>query len=87
MTSFTSYRGRIPALRRRAIAVLFSALALAGATFPSVGNAEPAIPVWDDFSAGFTVGPVGSSAKWFYFATPDGAFVSDDGVTATPFGT
>jgi hypothetical protein len=30
-----------------------------------------------------TVGPVGSTAKWFYFATPDGAFVGDDGVTST----
>jgi Family of unknown function (DUF6081) len=48
---------------------------------PSVGAAAPALPVWDDFSSGFSVGPVGSSARWFYFATPDGAFVGDDGNT------
>jgi hypothetical protein len=52
-----------------------------------VGNAAPALPVWDDFSAGFTVGPIGSSAKWFYFATPDGSFVGDDGLTSTAHGT
>jgi len=57
---------------------ILTALAAGGA--PSVG-AAPAVPVWDDFSAGFTVGPIGSTAKWFYFATPDGAFVGDDGNT------
>jgi hypothetical protein len=59
------------------------ALALAVGVMPSVGAAAPTVPVWDDFSSGFSVGPIGSSAKWFYFATPDGAFVGDDGNTFT----
>src|SRR5215471_6020504 len=62
-------------------------VALALVAMPSVGAAAPALPVWDDFSSGFTVGPIGSSAKWFYFATPDGGFVGDDGNTFTTHGT
>jgi len=73
--------------RDRSIATLFAALALAVASFPTIGHAAPGLPVWDDFTSGFTVGPVGSAAKWFYFATPDGSFVGDDGSTATPHGT
>jgi len=74
------------AFQRRARAALFIVLALVVGALPSVGNAALAVPVWDDFSAGFTVGPIGSSAKWFYFATPDGAFVGDDGLTSTAHG-
>jgi Family of unknown function (DUF6081) len=66
---------------------LWMSAALMVGVLPSVGAAAPALPVWDDFSAGFTVGPIGSSAKWFYFATPDGAFVGDDGNTFTAGGT
>jgi hypothetical protein len=62
---------------------LFISLVLAVCLVPSTGAAAPSLPVWDDFSAGFSVGPVGSNAKWFYFATPDGAFVGDDGNTFT----
>jgi len=62
-------------------------VALALVAVPSVGAAAPALPVWDDFSSGFTVGPIGSSAKWFYFGTPDGAFVGDDANTFTAHGT
>jgi len=64
---------------RRIVFACFVSLALGIGVVPGVGAAAPAIPVWDDFSAGFTVGPIGSTAKWFYFATPDGAFVGDDG--------
>jgi len=70
------------ALQRIAVG-LCMALALTVGVLPSVGAAAPAVPVWDDFSSGFSVGPIGSSAKWFYFATPDGAFVGDDGYTFT----
>jgi hypothetical protein len=77
-------------LRRRAlqksVLALSTALVLAVGALPSVGAAAPALPVWDDFSNGFSVGPIGSSAKWFYFGTPDGAFVGDDGNTVTAGG-
>ncbi|HEY1294264.1 MAG TPA: DUF6081 family protein [Chloroflexota bacterium] len=66
---------------------LFASMALATGVLPPAAAAAPALPVWDDFSSGFTVGPIGSSAKWFYFATPDGAFVGDDGNTFTTHGT
>jgi hypothetical protein len=83
--ALSSHKGR--AFRSRPIAALFTGLALALGTFPSVGNAASAVTVWDDFSAGITVGPIGSSAKWFYFATPDGTFVGDDGITSTAHST
>ena len=58
-------------MQRIVVGVCLS-LALAVGVLPSVGAAAPTVPVWDDFSNGFSVGPIGSSAKWFYFATPDG---------------
>ena len=67
-------------MQRIVVGVCLS-LALAVGGLPSVGAAAPTVPVWDDFSNGFSVGPIGSSAKWFYFATPDGSFVGDDGHT------
>ena len=41
--------------------------------------AGPTITLWDDFSAGFTIGTPG--AKWFYFGTPDG-FQANNAVTS-----
>jgi Family of unknown function (DUF6081) len=80
----------LPDSRRRALQAsvfgLFMLVTLAVGVPPSVGAAAPAVPVWDDFGGGFTVGSIGSSAKWFYFATPDGAFVGDDGNTFTARG-
>jgi hypothetical protein len=83
--ALSSRQGR--PFRRKRIAVLFTLFALALGTFPSVGNAASAVSVWDDFSAGISIGPIGSSAKWFYFATPDGSFVGDDGITSTAHST
>jgi Family of unknown function (DUF6081) len=72
---------------QRIVVGLFMSAALAVGFLPSVVTAAPPIPIWDDFSSGFNVGPIGSSAKWFYFGTPDGAFVGDDGNTFTTGGT
>lgn len=60
---------------------LFSVLAVAVVSLAGAGTATAAVPVWDDFGAGFSVGAAGSSAKWFFFSAA--GFVGDDGVTST----
>jgi hypothetical protein len=74
---------QVPSVLRRIVFGVLASLTVGPGILPTVGVAAPTIPVWDDFSDGFTVGPIGSTAKWFYFATPDGAFVGDDGNTYT----
>ena len=76
---------RLNALRKSTIAFSLS-LVLAVCLVPSTGAAAPSVPGVGRLQAGFSVGPVGSNAKWFYFGTPDGAFVGDDGNTFTAGG-
>jgi hypothetical protein len=65
--------------RRFAFSILASCLLAIGSA-PAAGVvASTPLPTWDDFRRGFAVGAPGSGAKWFYFATPDGRFVGDDG--------
>ena len=77
-----------PASRRSKVAATVSCLlAVASLAGPAVVGAAPSPTgssynvVWDDFSKGFTVGDLGTSAKWFYFAA--GPFVGNDGVATT----
>ena len=56
------------------------------ASVPSAGRSagvlaasSTSLPVWDDFSGGFTVGT--PTAKWFYFQA--GSYIGDDGITKT----
>jgi uncharacterized protein DUF6081 len=73
--------------RSTLIAILSCALATVSVARPAIVGAAPSPTgttynvVWDDFSKGFTVGDVGTAAKWFYFGA--GPFVGNDGVATT----
>ena len=73
--------------RSKVVATLSCLLAVASLARPVVVGAAPSPTgttynvVWDDFSKGFTVGDLGTSAKWFYFGA--GPFVGNDGVATT----
>lgn len=73
--------------RRRAfvaatrMAALVVSICLLLALMPGAIVAGSALPKWDTFKTGFTVGAPGSSAKWFYFAAA--GFVGDDGIATT----
>jgi hypothetical protein len=70
--------------RRFALSLLAACLLAIGPAPAAAGaTPSPSLPTWDDFRRGFAVGAPGSGARWFYFATPDGRFVGDDGRAVT----
>ena len=77
-------------MKRTFLISLLVACVIAMGAVPST-KAATSLPVWDIFSQGFTVGQVGSSAKWFYFSannpTTGASFVGNDGITHTQHGT